>query len=345
MPGPAIDWSTVERVLVIRLRSIGDTVLATPTLTALRRHLPAAQLDILLEDWVEPLLTGHAAVDNVITTGKSTAERMQAALRLRRVRYDVAINLHGGTTSTFFTRASGAAVRAGYSEYRYSFLYTHLLSSSADFWGRSPTHSVEQQLAVAGSIGIPVASDLPTSLPVDSAAVRSVGGKLAASIPNGQFFALMHPAAAFETKQWDAEKFASVAEFLSSRGLTTVAVAGPGEQNLLDRLTDTCSVPIATFSDLTLPEITALASRARVFVGNDSGIAHIAAAVGTPPLVIFGSSNRDHWRPWTPGPSEIVFADYPCQPCPGYECAMFGDSRCIKNISVESVIEALARLI
>jgi heptosyltransferase III len=122
-------------------------------------------------------------------------------------------------------------------------------------------------------------------------------------------------------------------------------VAGPGEQAVLDRLTELSKVPVTAFSDLSLPEITALASNARVFVGNDSGIAHIAAAVGTPPLVIFGSSNRDHWRPWTPGRSEIVFDEYPCQPCPGYECAVFGDSRCIRDVSVDEVIKALDRLI
>ena len=344
MPGPVIDWSKVERVLVIRLRSIGDTVLATPTLTALRRHLPSARIDILLEDWVSPLLLGHDEVDTVLTTGKSFAERMRAAMRIRRERFDAVINLHGGTTSTFFTRASGAPVRIGYAEYRYSFLYTHLLSSSADFWGRSPTHSVEQQLALAGSVGIPVSRDIPTRLTVSPEAENSVASRLAEKLPPGEF-ALIHPTAAFETKQWGVEKFARVAEFLCGRGIATVAVAGPGEHGVLYRLAESSSVPIAAFNDLSLPEITALAAKARVFVGNDSGIAHIAAATGTPPLVIFGSSNRDHWRPWTNGPSEIVFAEYPCQPCPGYECAVFGDSRCIRDVSAESVIEALTRLI
>jgi lipopolysaccharide heptosyltransferase II len=345
MPGADIDWSAVERVLVIRLRSIGDTVLATPTLTALRRHLPSARIDILLEDWVAPLLSGHRSIDRVMTTGTTLAERTRAALRLRRERYDVVINLHGGTTSTFFTRAAGAPVRAGYSNYRYAFLYTHLLDSSADFWERSPTHSVEQQLALAGSLGVPVDPDIPTSLSIDADAESSVLGRLAATRNGGKPFALVHPAAAFETKQWAADKFARAVEYLDSRGLAAVAVAGPGEQAVLDRLTELSKVPVTAFSDLSLPEITALASNARVFVGNDSGIAHIAAAVGTPPLVIFGSSNRDHWRPWTPGPSEIVFDEYPCQPCPGYECAVFGDSRCIRDVSVDEVIKALDRLI
>ncbi|HEX3102567.1 MAG TPA: hypothetical protein VHQ01_12270, partial [Pyrinomonadaceae bacterium] len=102
-----IDWPKVERVLVVKLRSIGDTVLSTPSLISLRRFLPDAQIDILLEDWVAPLLDGSDLVDNVISVGKGSAERLKTAWNLRRQRYDVAFNLHGGTTATFFTAASG----------------------------------------------------------------------------------------------------------------------------------------------------------------------------------------------------------------------------------------------
>ena len=104
-------------------------------------------------------------------------------------------------------------------------------------------------------------------------------------------------------------------------------------------------MPITIFDDLTLPEITALASRAEIFVGNDSGIAHIAAAVNTPSVVIFGSSNRDHWRPWTDAPNEIVFEKLPCQPCAGYFCKEFAEPECIKRVSVESVKRAIEKVI
>ena len=107
----AIDWTKVERVLVVKLRSIGDTVLATPSLIALRRFLPHAQIDILLEDWVAPVLDGFEAVNNVISVGKGSGERLRIARKLRRRKYDVAVNLHGGTTATFFVRASGARHR------------------------------------------------------------------------------------------------------------------------------------------------------------------------------------------------------------------------------------------
>ncbi|MBC7900533.1 MAG: hypothetical protein H7070_10835, partial [Saprospiraceae bacterium] len=157
-----IDWEKVRRVLVVRLRSIGDTVLATPSLIALRRFLPDARIDILLEDWVAPLLDGFDAVDNVLPVGKGSASRMKAAWQIRRNRYDVVFNLHGGTTGTFFTFASGAPHRVGFTEYQYNFLYNHRLSSSADFWHQDVTHSAEQQLALLGFVGVPV-KDRPKS--------------------------------------------------------------------------------------------------------------------------------------------------------------------------------------
>src|SRR5438874_4340129 len=108
--GPALwDWSAVKRVLVVRLRSIGDTVLTTPSLFALRRFLPQAQIDIVLEDWVAPVLEGSDLVDKVIAIPReSKAARARLARELRAANYDVVYNLHGGTTSTFLVRATGA---------------------------------------------------------------------------------------------------------------------------------------------------------------------------------------------------------------------------------------------
>lgn len=113
-----IDWKSVKRILVVRLRSIGDTVLSTPSLIALRRFLPDAQIDILLEDWVAPVLEGFEAVDNILTVGKTAKSRLQTAWQIRRNKYDVAFNLHGGTTGTFFVRASGARHLVGFSTLR-----------------------------------------------------------------------------------------------------------------------------------------------------------------------------------------------------------------------------------
>ncbi|MCA1589616.1 MAG: glycosyltransferase family 9 protein [Acidobacteria bacterium] len=344
-----IDWRQVRRVLVVRLRSIGDTVLATPSLIALRRFLPDTKIDILLEDWIAPLIENFEPLDRVVTVGRSFGSRLNAVREIRRQHYEVAFNLHGGTTATFFTYASGARHRVGYREYQYSFLYNHLLSSSADFWRRSPTHSAEQQLALLGFVGVPVA-DLPkTNLAVSAFSLESVERKFfeATQTPLDQVdkLALIHPAAAFDTKRWAAENFARVAEYLGKNDFNVVAVAAASERAILDELRRHSTADITTFDDLSLDQITALASRADLFVGNDSGIAHIAAAVRTPSVVIFGSSNIDHWRPWTDAPNEIVAEAYPCRPCAGYRCLEFSEPRCIQTVKVEAVIHAIEKVI
>jgi ADP-heptose:LPS heptosyltransferase len=161
-----VDWKNVRRVLLIRLRSIGDTVLATPSLIALKRFAPDVRVDILLEDWVAPVLDDFDYVDNVVIVGKSPVSRLSTALALRRTGYDVVLNLHGGTTATFFAFATGAPHRIGYSHYQYKFLFNHVLSSSADFWGRPVTHSAEQQMAMLGFAGVPVAESIKSRLVV-----------------------------------------------------------------------------------------------------------------------------------------------------------------------------------
>lgn len=344
----SINWPDVKRVLVVRLRSIGDTVLATPSLIALKRYLPDAQIDILLEDWVAPLLEGFDGVDNVIGVKKNSISRLGTMMRLRRERYDVVFNLHGGTTSTFFTAASGAKHRVGWAEYRYSFFYDQLFSSSSDFWKKQPTHSAEQQLALLGFLGIPV-DDRPAShLVVTPKRREEIELFLHVYGVDEDRIALIHPAAAFATKQWSPENFARVIEFVETQGLRPVVLVARGEKKIIDEIASSTKSFFHGFSDLSLPEITALASRAKLFVGNDSGIAHIAAAVKTPSVVIFGSSNRDHWRPWTPlndVPSEIVYEEFACQPCPGYECKEFGEPRCILGVQPKQVFAAIQKVL
>src|SRR5678809_18561 len=132
---PRWDWSEVRKVLLVRLRSIGDTVLATPSLFALKRFLPNVTVDILVEDWVAPLLNSHPHVDNVITIKRdSLTARARVARQIRASRYDVVYNLHGGTTASLLTRATGARHRVGYSTYQYSNLHNHQSPSSSVLW-------------------------------------------------------------------------------------------------------------------------------------------------------------------------------------------------------------------
>lgn len=342
------DWSSVRSVLVVRLRSIGDTVLATPSLHALRRFLPHARIDVLLEDWVAPLLEGSKDVDRVLTVRrKSQSSRLRVARKLRAEGYDVAYNLHGGSTAALLVRASGARHRVGYAGYAYAALHNHAAPPSAELWGRERIHSAEQQLALVGWTGVPVTDRPGSHLFVTDAAASVVEQRLKgeAGFAQGQPFALMHPAAAFDTKTWAAANFARIVEHLAARGLPTIAVAGPGEEKVLDEVRAQVSQPLAGFTDLSLPELTALAARASFFIGNDSGVAHVAAAVQTPQVVIFGSSNVVHWRPWTSAPAEVVREEMPCAPCPGYNCAEFDVPECIRRVTVERVVAAVERVL
>jgi lipopolysaccharide heptosyltransferase III len=345
--GPARwEWSSVRKVLVIRLRSIGDTVLTTPSLFSLRRFLPQAKIHILLEDWVAPVLDGSSLVDRVISIPRhGNSARARVARELHRASYDVVYNLHGGTTATFLARASGATHRVGYTHYQYARLHNHLAPAPQQIWSRSILHSVEQQLALVGWTGVPVTDRPPTQLVVTQKAAASVSAKLAAhNIQSEQPLALIHPAAALATKQWPTENFARVADEITGRELTPVVIVSPNEKQVLESLVARSPVRLIGFDNLSLPEVTALAARARLFIGNDSGIAHIAAAVDTPCVIIFGSSNVDHWRPWTTGKSEVVREEMSCQPCHGYFCAEFEKPECILNVPVERVIAAIDRI-
>ena len=348
--GPARwDWSNVQRVLVVRLRSIGDAVLTTPLLFALRRFLPHAQIDILLEDWVAPVFDGSDWIDRVVIAPRDgTSARARVARELRAEQYDVVYNLHGGTTATLFTRATGAKHRVGFGHYQYPRLHNHVAPPAQELWQRPTLHSVEQQLALIGWTGVPVSDRPATRLTITEKAVANVSEKLRVAgfeIEKSEPFAVIHPTAAFDTKQWATDKFARVAEELRARGLTPVAIVSSKQEPVLESLIKQTPVRLIGLSDLSLPEVAALTSRARLFIGNDSGIAHIAAAVGAPCVVIFGSSNRAHWRPWTTHPNEVVFEEMPCQPCPGYFCAEFEEPECILRVPVERVVAAIDRMI
>jgi predicted lipopolysaccharide heptosyltransferase III len=339
---PRWEWGEVRRVLVVRLRSIGDTVLATPALHALRRFLPEAQIDVLLESWVAPVLDGAAEVGRVITVERgSAAARLRVARELRRRRYDVAYNLHGGPTATLLMRASGARRRVGFDNYQYQSLLTDAAPPSATLWQRSPTHSAEQQLALVGWTGVPVTDRPPARLAVTQQAQDSLNAKLNLSAP----YAVLHPAAAFATKQWATGNFARVSEHLHERGLQIIAVASPAEEKIVKELQASARAPITVTTGLSLPEVTALLAGARLFVGNDSGLAHIAGATETPLVVIFGSSNVAHWRPWTRAPHALVRETLPCQPCPGYSCGEFAQPECIRRVTVGAARDAIEKVL
>ena len=298
------DWSRVRKVLLIRLRSIGDTVLMTPCLDALKSWKPAIELAVLSEPLSAPILEDHPSVDKLIIGDKSLNSRAKLIRRLRRERFDVAFNMHGGSTATMLALASGAKRSVGYGAYGLAWALAARAPGPDRILGRTRLHSVEQQLALVHWAGVPWPSSRPRlSLAVSKQAEARAREKL----KTHDSFALIAPAATLESKRWTADGFARVADHLSGRwNLPSVIIAGPGQEHLAREVAGSMRSEARVLVGLSLKELIALIGLAKVFVGNDSGPMHIAAALGCPMAVVFGSSDSSVWHPWTDSPYRII---------------------------------------
>ncbi|HST22834.1 MAG TPA: glycosyltransferase family 9 protein [Blastocatellia bacterium] len=302
------DWSRVRKVLLVRLRSIGDTILMTPCLAALKSWRPDIEITVLSEPLAAPVLDGHPLVDNLVISEKSLSSRARLVGRLRRERFDVAFNMHGGSTAAIIARLSGAPCTVGYKDYRSAWMLTARAPAPDLILGRTRLHSVEQQLALIHWSGMPWPRLRPQlSLAESKEAEASVREKLKQAVGLSDNFAIIAPAAAFESKRWTAEGFASVADHLSERwNLPSVIIAGPGQEHLAEEVSARARSRACVLAGLSLKELIALIGLARVFVGNDGGPMHIAAAAGRPIASVFGSSNANVWHPWTGSPYKII---------------------------------------
>ena len=175
--------------------------------------------------------------------------------------------------------------------------------------------------------------------------------KLAAmGIELGRPYAIVHPTAAYKTKQWAPEGFARVGEYLESQaGITPIYSCGPGEEAVLDAVEKAAGKPLRKLQGLGLGEFSAALEGVRLFVGNDSGPAHMAAALARPVVVIFGSSSSPIWGPWPPPASNpgsrVVQNPFDCNPCPGDHCYQFAQPDCILSVTFDQVRDAVAEVL
>jgi ADP-heptose:LPS heptosyltransferase len=203
-------------------------------------------------------------------------------------------------------KLSGASRSIGYGDYRLAWMLGARAPAPDRILGRSVLHSVEQQLALLHWSGMPWPSTRPKlSLAASKQAEAAARKRLDAE--NLKSFALIAPAAAFESKRWTAEGFARVADHLSERwNLPSAITAGPGQEALAREVAALASSKPRVIVGLSLKELIALTNLAQVFVGNDSGPMHIAAALGRPLAAVFGSSDLRVWHPWTDSPHRVV---------------------------------------
>lgn len=333
------------RLLFIRLRSLGDVILMTPALAAARR-IPGCRIGVVVERPFDQLLERHPCVDFLVAVGRGRGKyfsRLQALGRIRKFRPQLTVDLHGGMTSALLTLLSGAPRRVGYAHSRHAGFYNVKVPGSRQVWGKEQVHTVEHQLTPLKYLGYAVEPVPSLEVPVEEEDLQPVREQLAGlRVPEN--FVLVHPAAAFDTKQWETLKFARLASRLLRDRIPVVMTAGPGQEALLKILQAHCGESLKVIPPLPLRQFAALASLCRLYIGNDTGSTHLAAAQKKPIVVIFGSSDSSVWFPWGV-PFELLRSDRACIPCPGYSCLHYDEPRCIRSIEVEAVYEAVYRLL
>lgn len=343
------DWSLIQKVLLVRLRSIGDTVLMTPCLEAIKSLRSDIEITVISEPLSAPILEDHPLVNHLILASSSLSSRASLIKNLRRQRFDIAFNLHGGTTASIIAGLSGAKHTVGYEGYRYSWLLNQRAPAPDVLLNRITIHSVEQQLALLEWTGLALSAARPRlSLQVAEQARQLICERLHAvgmysEESETQRFAIIAPAAAFEAKRWSSNRFARVVNHLKEKWhLPSVIIAGREQEEIAHKVASLSTVKPRVVTGLNLKELMALISLSSLFVGNDSGPMHIAAAFNRPVVGIFGSSNPVVWHPWTEAPYKVVEAnDNQEKESQQRQVVETGIEMRIKRIPVEAVTAAI----
>lgn len=336
-------------ILLIRLRSIGDIILLTPALSLLKQWRSDLRVTVVIESRFRDLLEGNGDVDEVIAVeeaeGWSKAKaRIRTIREIRQRRFEFCLNLHGGPSSALLTRLSGARSKAGFEHFRSRRLYDFLIPDARGILGQPALHTAEHQAAAFFWFGLPRRAIPAARLFVAAANEawwRAKRGEL--DVPPGADYALLHPTALYPTKQWAPENFARLGEYLErERSLVPLYSCGPDESSVLDEVEHSAARPIRRIESASLGQFAAALQDARLFVGNDSGPAHMASALGRPSVVIFGSSSSPIWGPWPrQGAGQIVQNPWECNPCPGDHCYRFERPECILSVTFEQVRAAV----
>jgi lipopolysaccharide heptosyltransferase II len=352
------------KILLVRLRLIGDVVFTTPLVRALRQRYPDAHLTYLVEPLAEPIVRNNPHLSQVVVVPRRRGvarvlDDLRLARRLRRQRFDVAIDLHGGPRASWLTLASRAPTRIGYAVPGRTWMYTHPVSRAADL---RPRHSVLNQWDLLGPLGIDLGnpSHDAVEMVIGHDTTAAVAHRLAAiGIGAEHPLVVVHVSAGNPFRRWPAESFARLIATLARQDPLRrfMVVSGPSDASAARRVADLAQSvlgpadaghggrPTVACGEFGVDELRALTARAAVYIGGDSGPLHIAATTTTPVVALFGPTLPERSMPWRDPQwfAEAVDAGpLPCRPCHQRQCAP-GDFRCLARIAPERVAAAAER--
>jgi heptosyltransferase-3 len=312
---------------------MGDCLLLTSPLRALKSEFPSFRVSVLVDARFAPCFSGNADFEEVIpVSGKGAT-----LLTLLRRRFDLIVNLHGGPTSLLYAIAArGPAI--GAEHYQYASLYQATFPRPD-----ASIHTAASTLATFRWMGVRAATAPPLRFDRHEALAARIRDQLAFTPGGASDYAVIHPAALMDTKRWPLDRFTELGIWLRQQPLRVVVTSGPGEEGLAQQLQQSIGDAML-LTGLTIPELAELIRGARLYIGNDSGPMHLATAVGTPTVAIWGSSSSVRWRPWGVE-HQVVQNPFSCNPCPGYRCLVASSPLCIESVTVEQVQSAVVHLV
>ena len=351
------------KILLVRLRQIGDVVFTTPAIHALRRHYPDAHLTYLVEPAASAVVAANPHLNEIVIAPRARGWRgtradIRLGLRLRRERFDLAIDFHGGPRASLLAWLSGAPRRIGYDIPGRRWMYTDAVPRAREL---RPRHSVLNQCDLLTPLGIapPTPENAPVEMPISAAAQARVDARLAAGAsPGVQQVIVMHVSAGNPFRRWPLASFASVAATLIGRHADArlVVTSGPSEADAAARVIAAAREQLpphlharldAWSDDFPLDELRALAGRASLYIGGDSGPMHIAATSTVPIVSLYGPTLPARSEPWRPHPERAVAiepAGLACRPCDQRVCVT-NDYRCLASLTPTQVADAAERLL
>jgi lipopolysaccharide heptosyltransferase I len=321
-------------ILIVRLGALGDLVHTIPAAAAIRTAHPGARIDWLVEKKHSGIIDLVVGIDRIVTLDAPTpAGWIDVVRRLRQVRYDVALDFQGLMKSAVLARASGARRVVGFSIW-------HLREKSArPFYsevhpGSPAEHVIHKNLRLLATLGIQTAGVEFPLRRLPSSALDEV-----ARVQGGRPFALINPGAAWPNKRWPPERFGEVAAFLREvRGLSSVVLWGPGERPLAESIVGASAGAARLAPATTLVDLLELSRAASLMVSGDTGPLHIAAAVSTPIVALFGPTDPARNGPWSTG--DTVVSRYAACGC-HYQRRCHQRSWCLGDVPVAEVTAAI----